>query len=956
MNVIKPKSLGILTRPFMVKGRRHLAVTTLAFFDMAAPDELLPDTALWPFVAEALGDAPLLDAGMPKERGEVVVEGMAMPADGVAVPAMGVRLAIGGVDKRLRVFGDRRWLRTRESGRFAISDPAPFTEMPLTLERAFGGPGFARNPAGKGHGAERRLEEGRAAALPNIGAWDAPLVEPGQEVAPATLGAIPYELPQRMGKAGTYDAAWLRDRFPGWADDVDWSLFNVAAPDQWIEGFWTGDEPFLVVGMSAGSGRREGRLPGIAARVFVERDDGERRLDALRTRLDTVWLFPNQGKGIVAHRAVARDLLHPDGADVTAVMLAWERLGEPPRPVEHYAEVFRLRTDPATRALYALADRQLVPEPRPAVAEARRAEKAAAVAAMRAEQDEKIAYFTGSAFARAGIPIPAGGLPAPPGPDLPVITPAELERGDADLAGLMAAVDALVEETRAEAERHKEAALEAASAAEAEARAELEALLEDGAPPPRMPGDPPRPEDLEQAMESARLRAVGPLPADGMDSVFDLDAMLAGLDAGDAAAAGPGSGAGPLAGLDDEARAAVSEAASGAAPGLDVEALLAGIPGAGAAAPPDRAALARRIDEARLQIRDGMHTARRVSPEPLAPAEPMPPEVSAGLGRLIVEELGRGTPFADRDLAGADLHGADLSGRDLQGALFERADLTAADLSGADGRKAVFTAARLAGARLSGARLAGANFSGADLAGADLSRADLSDALLTKATLAGANLAGARLSRVQALQASLAGADLSFCRGRRMLAAEADLSGVRAVGSRFVECVFLGADLSRADFLGADLEGSVLLNVKADGMRLSGARLARLMASGEGSFRRLTGIAMRAAGSGWRGACLAGADLTGARLDGSDLGGADLTGAVLGAASLVKALLSDADLTGAWLAGADLKEALLRGTRLGDATLVAASLYAAELTGAVLAGARLDGADIRLTALERRRA
>lgn len=957
MNVIKPKTLGILTRPFMFKGRRHFAVTSLAFFDMAAPDALLPDTALWPFVAEALGDDPLLDSGMPKAQGEVVVEGAAIAADGAPVRAMGVRLRMGTVDKRLRVYGDRHWLHTSEGTRFAISEPAPFTEMELTLARAFGGPGFPRNPGGKGHDADRLLRGGRPAPLYNVGHWDDPVLEPGQDSEPATLGAIPYELPQRMAKAGTYDQAWLRDRFPGWADDVDWTIFNVSAPDQWIDGFWRGDEPFLVVGMSAGRAQREGRLPGIAVRIFVERADGDgRRFGELKARLDTVWLFPNQGKGIVAHRATARDIVHPDGGDIGAVMLAWERMGETPRPAEHYAEVLRLRADPATRAFYALADSQLVAEPRPEVAAARREEKAAQLAALRSEQEEKVAYFTQSALARAGIALPAGALPAPPpGPKLPHVTAEELERGDADLAGLMAAVDALVEETRAEAERQKEVALEAARKAEADARSELEAILgEDGGGP----GADPAPDaELEAAKARARARALGPMPADGMDELFDLDRMLAGLDDEAALPAAPAASGGLLDGLDAEARAGIMDAASGAPPGLDLEALLAAIPGAGGAgAPPERAALAAQIDDARLRMRDGMHEARRASPEALAPLEPLAPEVAAWLGALVIEELARGTSFAGRDLAGAALPGADLSRRDLQGTLLERAALSGADLSGSDCRKAVFTGATLVGARLSGARLAGANLSGADLTDADLSRADLTDALLTKAQLGGASLAGARLSGVQALQASFGAADLSFCRGRRLLAIEADLTGARAVGCRLTECVFLGADLRRADFLGADLTGSVLMNVKADGLRLSGARLARLMASGEGSFRGMTGIAMRAAGSGWRGACLAGADLTGARLDGSDLATADLSKAVLAGASLVKAMLSDADLTGAWLTGADLMEALLRGTRLAGATLVGASLYAAELTGADLADARLAGADLRLTDLERRRA
>lgn len=88
---------------------------------------------------------------------EVIFLGCAHAPRGVAVGSMEVALAVGAVERRLAVFGRRRWVDG------AASDPEPFRAMPLTWQNAFGGAcvalvdrdapvlvAEARNPAGKG--------------------------------------------------------------------------------------------------------------------------------------------------------------------------------------------------------------------------------------------------------------------------------------------------------------------------------------------------------------------------------------------------------------------------------------------------------------------------------------------------------------------------------------------------------------------------------------------------------------------------------------------------------------------------------------------------------------------------------------------------------------------------------------------------------------------------------------
>ena len=50
-----------------------------------------------------------------------------------------------------------------------------------------------------------------------------PITAQGDHPGPAGFSAIDFTWPQRKSKAGTYDAAWLKNRFPGFPSDIDFS-------------------------------------------------------------------------------------------------------------------------------------------------------------------------------------------------------------------------------------------------------------------------------------------------------------------------------------------------------------------------------------------------------------------------------------------------------------------------------------------------------------------------------------------------------------------------------------------------------------------------------------------------------------------------------------------------------------------------------------------------------------
>jgi hypothetical protein len=171
-----------------------------------------------------------LDEVIPKPRGEALLLGSAHAPGGKPVTAMCVRLAVGQVDKRLRVVGERGWRQGSLPGLGQVSDPEPFTSMPIDWQRAYGGPGHPANPAGCGY--TGLFAAARTGCMPNIEYAGAPVSGHATLMAPAGFGPLEREWAPRKGKLGTYDARWLAGEAPGFARDIDWTAFNLAPEDQ----------------------------------------------------------------------------------------------------------------------------------------------------------------------------------------------------------------------------------------------------------------------------------------------------------------------------------------------------------------------------------------------------------------------------------------------------------------------------------------------------------------------------------------------------------------------------------------------------------------------------------------------------------------------------------------------------------------------------------------------------
>lgn len=358
MKTLKPQTLSILTRVFELTDRYMLAMTGIVCLDFNNPKKLAHEAQLWMAAQDHLGDGAM-DEAMPKPRGEVLVLGSACAKKGTTTTTAGVRIELKRgerslIHKGLMVFGDRTWTR------FGMTQPEPFEKMPVTWERAFGGPDYEANAIGRG--LVPMDENGvKVHRLPNVEDLVSPIQGPGDRPTPVGFGPLQIVRKERMSRAGTYDKSWLDKVYPAPPDDFHWEFYNVAPLDQRISGFFEGNETLRVDGMHPEERILETTLPGLVVKFFLQRKGKEGEALEVRTaRIDSLIALPTAGKLAVVYRAVA-PVESDDAHDVATIMGAVEA-GDAPKTIAHYQAALETRLD-KEKALYALLnDHELLPD------------------------------------------------------------------------------------------------------------------------------------------------------------------------------------------------------------------------------------------------------------------------------------------------------------------------------------------------------------------------------------------------------------------------------------------------------------------------------------------------------------------------------------------------------------------------------------------------------------------
>lgn len=879
MKIIKPLTLGLLHKPYRYKGSNHFVIAALGFFKLGEKNErYLTENLQWPNIVKALPAGCPLDEVMPKTRGEVLLAGKAFAPQGKPVAEMNVRLCAAGIDKTLRAIGEREWMYGLIPWH-RISEPQPFTEMPLTYERAFGGPAHPANLIGCGHTGKplTAFMANNHGPMPNIEYPHTPVKSHSKRYEPAGFGAIDMRWTPRKDKHGTFDKRWLKRDAPGLAENVDWSLFNRAPEDQWLSGHFVGGECYRLEGMHPAKPVIEGVLPQTKARAFVLREGATPdAAEEVALQLDTVWFFPEHEVGVCIYHGQT-DIADNDALDIATVMIGYEH-PDAPKTLDHYREVLALRLDPETAALHAFHESQLAPE-RSAEESARRAarhrqKEAAALAKQQAVLDEMTADF----WAQSGMQQPPDYVP-PKAQTLPLeaIDEQDIAEGDFDLSETIQRAKALAEDVKKQGE---------------DKLAELRARQAE------LPS-PPLPDMAAQktaAFERAGAVAYDLLPPEMQNGAADpqLAEWMGALDQAEQS----GQPVDPA--KCEEARQALQQ-----------------------------------IPALRRQ-------ARHAAPEPTAPAQPLVPEVASWIGEEIRQWAAGGACLAGRDLAGANLRGIDFSGADLREVMLEQADLSGAIFAGANLQGAVLTGATLDGADFSGADLSNANLCKSKGKGICFANANLAHARSIEAVWPQANLGGAVLNGWIALNIDLCGANLDGARLHQAVLMEARADDSSWKGTDIDKTVLLKANLKRADFSGASLNKAVLMDAALNASTWHAARLTGIYGGGKADWSEAMLTAVIANGCGWHGASFVGADLRDGQFLRCDFGRCDFSGASLENGLFSRSLFMQATLRQAFAQGADFFQALCRKADFSGADLRGANLVQVEFTGAAFDGARLD--------------
>jgi len=342
MKIFKERRHALFNRPVEIAGVSYLSVGVMLYFDLTAPDDLHTEQELWKELVAVMGTDLVLDQGWPKPRAEVLLAGSAQAPGGRPTPAARVRLRCGPVDKTLHVFGDRFWERGND-GVLRLTEAKPFTSMPLDWKHAFGGPDFKDNPLGKGIAPLTRPDGTQVVPLPNV-EGESLIGAPTDQPVPASFGPLDMLWPARARKNGTYDDAWLKQRWPALPDDMNYEFFCMAPEDQYLPGHFEGNEVIEIEGMHKDLPVISSRLPHRRVRAFVTRRDKEEPeniekavFEELGLKPETLWLFPGILRGVVLFRGLVR-CADDEYSDLARLYVADEALASEPKAIEFYRD------------------------------------------------------------------------------------------------------------------------------------------------------------------------------------------------------------------------------------------------------------------------------------------------------------------------------------------------------------------------------------------------------------------------------------------------------------------------------------------------------------------------------------------------------------------------------------------------------------------------------------------
>ena len=296
--------------------REHLVVAVKGTFafpekgdEPSLAEEQLPLVEADSFTGEPGLSAPVHEADYAprKPRCDVLLNGSAYAPGGKPATEVQVGLKVGALVKTFKVVGDRVW---RASDlKIGASSPEPFTVMPITYDRAFGGTdsahpdpamhsAFMPNPVGRGYHKELTAEFVDGTPLPNTEEVKRAVTAPDEAYRPMSFGPVGRGWEPRYKLGGTYDDTWLDEVFPFLPADFDDAYFQAAPADQQMDTPKGGEEVALL--NLTPEGRTSFRLPNVEVPVvFFRKHEGR---NDTRAVLDTLLFEPDQRRFMLTWR------------------------------------------------------------------------------------------------------------------------------------------------------------------------------------------------------------------------------------------------------------------------------------------------------------------------------------------------------------------------------------------------------------------------------------------------------------------------------------------------------------------------------------------------------------------------------------------------------------------------------------------------------------------------------
>ena len=957
MQSINPLQLDIRQNVFEHDRRQYWVVSATLCTHLLTGEVVLPFDYLGK-ILEGQNEGVNLDIGMPKPQGEYLVTGSFHAAQGIPVQAAEITLALGGLKKRLAVFGERRW------NGVLPGPPVPCTTLPLEYASAFGGDGFLRNPVGMGY---------RDGLLPRIEHPDRLVASKGEEADPAGLAALPMDWPQRTRYRGTYDAGYLKKYYPGYPRDFDWHFFLSAPQDQWRQGFWQGDESFTLCNLHPDMPVLQGRLPGYKARCFIRHtlhgpDPG---FAEISLQLDTIWFFPGQMLALQIWRGVL-EVPDDEASQISHLLAGYENAAHPPREVDHYRLALTQRLDNKNPLSNSLITEDLIPVgarcameilQQRAFAEddqsplARNIETKAAASRKMAE--EKIE----EALRQAEEELGALELPESKQVDLRGMLQAAREgRADPDqeaftgrlesiLPGITAGdprkidmkqfsfakIDQMMQAVRDFSEKKEQ---EAKSLAKAEIAKAKETIAEQLAPSAAGGAAVPDADRMRLEQELGQLAdldldtpAPGPLPRINADALVQQMAPVT-----------------PL------VQEALQHLHSMRAMGVKDERTEEMERQVKEMYNQRMGEIEARLQKAEEDFKEMYTLGAHFMAAGLPPHEHPIEEVRA----QFLQAVAAGEGVSGHDWACIDLQGAQLDGLDLSGCYLEQVNFSGASLKGATLRHAILARAVLTDADLTGADLHGANIGAVSAHRANFSGAGLQGAKLSRGDFTAANFTGANLEEVESLEIIIAEAVFNQARLPRMKFIERQVAGARFRGANLDGALFFNCTVRDTDFSTASMPHAVWADCSLDSVRFDGADLSSACfvatEAGASTLRNVHFPGSRLDRGTFQNLNMQGTDLSRSSMEGALFNGADLSRADLSHASAQQAQFRTTNFNGARLDHIDLCHGSLAKAQLTNASLIGANLYAVDCLRCKVGNTDFRGANLDATLLETERA